>query len=141
MIHEKSFGSHHPKVAIDLNNLGVLLNDTNRSEEAEPIMRRALAIDEKSFGPDHPRIALRLCNLARLLKNKNRLEEVEPLLRRRLEIFLKLTYATGNRHPSLDAALEGYDDLLEAMGQSYDQILAQLDVICKPYGIQSYKCS
>jgi hypothetical protein len=32
-----------------------LLQYTNRLGEAEPLMRRALAIDEKSFGPDHPR--------------------------------------------------------------------------------------
>jgi hypothetical protein len=27
---------------------------------AEPLYRRALAIDEKSFGPDHPNVAIRL---------------------------------------------------------------------------------
>ena len=40
-----------------LNNLAVLLQATNRLAEAEPLMRRALAIDEKSFGPDHPNVA------------------------------------------------------------------------------------
>ena len=41
----------------DLNNLAQLLQATNRLAEAEPLMRRALAIDEKSFGPDHPDVA------------------------------------------------------------------------------------
>ena len=41
-----------------LNNLAQLLQDTNRLGEAEPLMRRALAIDEKSFGPDHPNVAI-----------------------------------------------------------------------------------
>ena len=40
---------------------------TNRLSEAEPLMRRALAIDEKSFGPDHPNVARDLNNLAVLL--------------------------------------------------------------------------
>jgi len=31
-----------------------LLQDTNRLEEAEPLMRRAVAILERSLGPDHP---------------------------------------------------------------------------------------
>jgi tetratricopeptide (TPR) repeat protein len=44
----------HPKVAIRLNNLAQLLQDTNRLAEAEPLMRRALEIDEKSYGSDHP---------------------------------------------------------------------------------------
>ena len=39
-------------MAIDLNNLAQLLQATNRLAEAEPLMRRALAIDEKSFGPE-----------------------------------------------------------------------------------------
>ena len=44
----------HPDVAIRLNNLARLLQDTNRLGEAEPMMRRALAIFQKSLGPDHP---------------------------------------------------------------------------------------
>ncbi len=43
-----SLGPDHPDVAIRLNNLATLLQDTNRFAEAEPLMRRALAIDETS---------------------------------------------------------------------------------------------
>jgi hypothetical protein len=43
-IDEKSYGPEHPDVAIDLHNLAVLLQDTNRLEEAEPLMRRQLVI-------------------------------------------------------------------------------------------------
>ena len=64
----RAFGPEHPTVASDLNNLAQLLQDTNRLAEAEPLMRRALAIDEKSFGPDHPNVATRLNNLAQLLQ-------------------------------------------------------------------------
>ena len=66
-------------MAIDLNNLAQLLQATNRLAEAEPLMRRALAIDEKSFGPDHPNVARDLNNLAALLQDTNRLAEAEPL--------------------------------------------------------------
>ena len=37
---------------------------------AEPLLRRALAIDEKVLGPDHPDVAIRLNNLAALLSTK-----------------------------------------------------------------------
>jgi hypothetical protein len=40
-----------------LNNLARLLQDTNRLGEAEPVMRRALAIDEASYGQNHPNVA------------------------------------------------------------------------------------
>jgi hypothetical protein len=36
-------------VGIRLNNLALLLRDTNRLAEAGPLYRRALAIDEKSL--------------------------------------------------------------------------------------------
>ncbi len=53
-IDEASLGSDHPSVAIRLNNLASLLQDTNRLADAEPLLRRALAIFEASLGPDHP---------------------------------------------------------------------------------------
>ena len=43
-IDEQSFGSDHPRVAFDLNNLALSLNATNRLAEAEPLMRRLLVI-------------------------------------------------------------------------------------------------
>ena len=55
-----SFGPDHPNVAIDLNNLATLFQATNRLSEAEPLYRRALAIDEASLGPDHPNVATQL---------------------------------------------------------------------------------
>ena len=60
----------------------------NRAEhgEAEPLHRRALAIDEKSLGPDHPDVAIGLNNLAELLRATNRFEEAEPLYRRAVAI-------------------------------------------------------
>ena len=54
--------------------------------EAEPLYRRALAIDDQSYGPEHPTVARDLNNLAQLLKATNRLEAAEPLMRRALEI-------------------------------------------------------
>jgi hypothetical protein len=64
-----------PQRCLDLNNLARLLQDTNRLQEAESLMRRALAIDEASFGADHPNVAIRLNNLAVLLQDTNRLQE------------------------------------------------------------------
>ncbi|MFO0776824.1 MAG: tetratricopeptide repeat protein [Nitrospira sp.] len=54
-------------MATPLNNLAQLLQATNRLAEAEPLMKRALAIDETSYGPEHPKVAIRL-NCARLEK-------------------------------------------------------------------------
>jgi hypothetical protein len=53
-------------VANSLNNLAQLLRATARLPEAEPMMRRALAILEKSLGPDHPNTVIVRNNLAAL---------------------------------------------------------------------------
>jgi hypothetical protein len=45
-----------------------LLKDTNRLLEAEPLMRRALAIDEASLGPDYHKVAIVLDTPAQLLQ-------------------------------------------------------------------------
>jgi hypothetical protein len=54
-IYEASYGENYPNVAIGLSNLAQLLQATNRLAEAEPLMRRALAIDETSYARTIPR--------------------------------------------------------------------------------------
>jgi len=110
-IDEQSYGPHHPKVAIRLNNLAHLLQATNRLAEAEPLMRRALAIDEQSYGPIHPKVAIRLNNLASLLQATNRLAEAEPLMRRALEIDEQ---SYGPHHPKVAIRLNNLAHLLQA---------------------------
>ncbi len=66
--------------------LGLLLYTQALWHEAEPLMRRALAIVETRYGAGHPLVAIRLNNLAQLLKATNRLSEAEPLMWRALGI-------------------------------------------------------
>ncbi len=92
-------------------NLAQLLQDTNRLAEAEPLMRRALAIDEGSLGPDHPIVARDLNNLAQLLHATNRLAEAEPLMRRALAID---DAALGSDHPEVARDLNNFAQFLQA---------------------------
>src|SRR5689334_5735917 len=126
-----SLGPDHPEVAIYLNNLATLLKDTNRVGEAEPLMRRALAITEASLGPDHPDVATRLNNLARLLQDTNQLGEAEPLMRRGLVILLSFQRATGHAHPNRDAGLANYASLLRAMGKSEVETRAAIEALSR----------
>ena len=98
-------------VAVALNNLGQLLQATNRLGEAEPLMRRALEIDEASFGKQHPAVASGLNNLAGLLQATNRLGEAEPLMRRALEID---EASFGGQHPAVAIRLNNLAALLQA---------------------------
>ena len=87
-----------------------MLQETNRLGEAEPLMRRALAIDEASLGKDHPKVAIRLNNLAALLQATNRLGEAEPLMRRALAID---EASLGKDHPTVASDLNNLATLLQ----------------------------
>jgi len=99
-----------------------LLQESNRLAEAEPLIRRALAIDEQSYGPHHPDVAIRLNNLAHLLRATNRLAEAEPLMRRVVEIRRDFVKASGHPQPRLQASVENYRQLLAAMDLPEDEI-------------------
>jgi hypothetical protein len=71
-----------------MNQLGLLYHTKALHAQAEPLNRRALAIDEATFGPNHPDVARDLNNLAQLLRATYRLGEAEPLMRRALAIFI-----------------------------------------------------
>jgi tetratricopeptide (TPR) repeat protein len=98
----EGYGTEHPRYAIALKVLANILQNTDRLEEAESLMRRALEIDEKSFGPEHPDIADDLRDLGVILRNANRAAEAEALLRRSLAIEEK---NFGPQHPRLIPAL------------------------------------
>ena len=112
-------------MAIVLNNLAQLLQATNRLAEAEPLMRRALAIDEAAYGPGHPDVAIDLNSLALLLMDTNRLSEAEPLMRRGLVILLSF----GFEHPNLQAGRANYIQLLQAMDLTQAQITERIKAL------------
>ena len=93
-----------------MNQLALLLHARALHSDAEPLMRRALAIDEQSYGADHPEVARDLNNLAVLLHATNRLGEAEPLLRRALAIAAR---SLVGDHPIVAAALNNLGQLLQ----------------------------
>jgi tetratricopeptide (TPR) repeat protein len=93
-----------------MNEIALLLQAMNRLAEAEPLMRRALAIDEASYGKDHPNVAIRLNNLALLLHATNRLAGAEPMMRRALAID-EASY--GKDHPNVAIRLNNLALLLK----------------------------
>ena len=94
-----------------------VLQATNRLADAEPLMRRALAIDEQSYGPDHPHVAIDLNNLAALLQATNRLADAEPLMRRALAIDEQ---SYGPDHPHVAVDLNNLAQLLQATNRLAD---------------------
>ena len=80
------FGPDASETATALNNLALTYQRLARYTEAEPVVRRAIAIDEKALGKDHPNVARDYNNLAILLQAQGKLAEAEPLFRRAIAI-------------------------------------------------------
>jgi tetratricopeptide (TPR) repeat protein len=91
-----------------MNGFGPWLCHRAQYTEAEPLMRRVLAIHEASHGP---RVAIDLNNLAQLLQATNRLAEAEPLMRRALAIDEK---SFGPDHPKVAIDFNNLAQLLQA---------------------------
>ena len=95
-----------------------LLPATNRLAEAEPLIRRALAIDEQSYGAEHPEVAVRLWVLAVLLRDTDRLDEVLPLIERAFAIYRRFESQNGYQHPDWDKFHGYYRRMRKAAGLS-----------------------
>ena len=130
---EQQLGHHHPDTAQSLNNLAGLLHHTGRYEEAEPLLRRALAIREQHLGQHHPDTAQSLNNLAGLLNKTGRYKEAEPLYRQAIAILLE---TLGDQHPLTKIFWQNYSICLKAMLDSDDPALvAQAQRACAELGI------
>lgn len=120
--HADAIGIASP-TALLMNQLGVMYLTKSLYREAEPLMRRALAIDEASFGEDHPDVAIDLNNLAALLQAINRLTDAEPLMRRALVIFIE---SVGAEHPSSRIVMDNYIGCLQELGMTENEIKTNL---------------
>jgi tetratricopeptide (TPR) repeat protein len=108
--HADEAGIAAPTVRL-MHQCAALLLGKARHAEAEPLMRRALAIDEQSLGPEHPKVAIRLNSLVGLLEATNRLAEAESLMRRALAIDEQ---SLGAGHPRVATDLNNLAHLLRA---------------------------
>jgi tetratricopeptide (TPR) repeat protein len=111
---ERLFDSFDPPssqgISSALTAQGLALSQLSRYSEAEPLMRRALAIDEQAYGPEHTKVATDLNNMAQLLQSTNRLSEAEPMMRRALAIDEQ---AYGPEHPEVATGLNNLAYLLQ----------------------------
>ena len=111
---EKRLGTEDPDVAVSLNSLAALYLSQRKPAEAEPLLRRAVAIREKALGPDNPDVAVSLNNLAEFYHTQGRQIEAEPLLKRALAIREK---ALDPDSPGLAQSLNNLAGLYQSQGR------------------------
>ncbi len=107
---EGLWGEKDERLPRFLTSIGMALRSAAENSTAEPLYRKALALDEEHRGPGDPTVAVRLNNLANLLQATNRLGEAEPLMRRALAIDEN---SYGEDHPKVATDLNNLAALLQ----------------------------
>jgi len=93
------------------------LDHLERPTEAEPLLRRSLAIREKNFGQNHASIAVALDNLATHLHKQARFAEALPLASRSLVIRER---TLGVDHPLVSNSLNNLAALWDSLDHHDD---------------------
>jgi len=100
-----ALGTESVQTAIHQRNLGVLLEEMERLDEAERAYRESQAVIERALGDEHPNTAQSHVDLAVLLERRGRFAEAETLLRDALAVREK---RLGPRHPTTGQSLQLY---------------------------------
>lgn len=96
-------GEEHVETAVHMRNLGVLLEDMDRLDEAEQAYRKSQAVLERRLGADHVSLAQSYLNYAVLLDRRGRVSEAEPRYMRSLEVRRN---RLGSAHPGTGQSLQ-----------------------------------
>lgn len=96
-----------------LTGLGAVLLQRGNSDEAAPILSRAVAIGEQQLGADHPDVVILLNDISRLYLRHGAHAHAEPLLQRLLEI----KRVKGEEHPEVATVLASIASVRQALGR------------------------
>jgi nephrocystin-3 len=117
-----------------LNNLATLYMNTNRLEEAIPLMERGLEIQKKKYGINHPEVALCMNNIAAIYKETNRLKESELLYKKAIKIC---ELSQGKDHPRIASYFNNLANLYEKSNRFKEAellLIRALKIYEKQYG-------
>jgi CHAT domain-containing protein/tetratricopeptide (TPR) repeat protein len=122
-----------------LNNLGGILTDAGMTEQAKPLLERALGIREKAFGPDNPLVARVLNNLGHMHVQVGEYPAATSLY---LRSFAIVEQTLGADHPDTANVLEKLGDVLHRTAEyeaSRERVERALGIYEKTFGIDHPK--
>jgi tetratricopeptide (TPR) repeat protein len=118
-IDEKVFGPEHPNTAGDHMNIGAVLEDMQKDDEARVEIERSLAIWDKTLPPNHTNLGLAHNALGAVLLQLDRFAEAEVHLRRALAIF---EAALGPDHLNCMGVHDNLGNALHALHRDSDAV-------------------
>ncbi len=112
-IDETAYGPEHPKVATQVNNLGLVLRDLGDLSGARAHLERALKMVEDAYGPEHPKVATQVNNLGLVLRDLGDLSGARAHLERALKM---VEDAYGPEHPEVARGVNNLGGVLYDLG-------------------------
>jgi tetratricopeptide (TPR) repeat protein len=116
-INERALGDDHPVTAADRAALAPILDALGHHDEAEALLRQALATFEREH--DDYEIAMTLGNLAAIAQQRGDVREAEAMHRRALETKER---TLGPEHPELATTLSNLATTLYAEGRADEAV-------------------
>ena len=116
-INEQALGHDHPVTAADRAALAPILDALARHDEAEELLRQALATFERE--QDDYEIAMTVGNLAAIAQRRGDLEAAAVMHRRALDTKER---TMGSDHPELATTLSNLATTLHALGRSEEAL-------------------
>lgn len=95
-------GSLNPRLAGNLNELGILYAKQHKYAQAEPLFQRALGVCVAVLGSDHPDVAVILKNIGILKASQSQYAEADLLLKQSLLLTKRVL---GLEHPFVVATM------------------------------------
>lgn len=121
-------GAEHPKLAMELKQLGTTLWKENRPKDAEQLLREALAMRRKLLGEESFEVAESMNDLSMLLYEKGSLDEAESLQQKALTMSRKLG---GENDPRVSISLNNLATILLGLGKFAAAEKLQLDDLAR----------
>jgi len=108
-IRQRIWGRDHPETAYPLNNIGFVLLEQGRWQQAEPLLRQNVEITRKMSTVPGPRYAGALANLGRVLEQKGDFAGAAANYDQAMQILTD----NGMQHSWLSAKILVYQSMLE----------------------------
>ena len=112
-IAEKSLGSDHPSVAVQLNDLALTFGREGEYSTARSLFERALRIYERRLGPDHSSVTTVVYNLAIVSALLGDFPEARRQFNRALSTWERVV---GPNHPFVARAADALAEMLSEQG-------------------------
>ena len=118
-VQKSKLGEVHSDVAASLNNIGLVLSNLGRKDEALSYYMQSLVIKRKVYGDEHSDVAASLNNIGTVLSGLGKYQESLSYHEQSLVIYKKVY---GEKHTHVAASLNNVGTVLRDLGKNQESL-------------------